>query len=244
MEYKKILPSSHHQPYREVDVNEDDDVQDNINIQNLEQDDVFTDDDESSGRSGIEVDSADGVVRSGPHSEDVLICGYKVSKRKVGIAAAMYNGIWGGSIMVPMKYAGDETKGVGYVISFAIGASIITLFLWVLRYIYHVSRTRSFVRAYKALPSFHIRVMWLAGGISGTLWSIGNFCSMISVEYLGEGVGYSVSQAGILVSGLWGICYFHEVVGAMTITKWFGSALVTIVGILFLSYEHHVPKES
>jgi len=84
------------------------------------------------------------------------------------------------------------------------------------------------VRAYKALPPLHIRIMWLAGGVSGTLWSIGNFFSMISVEYLGEGVGYSVVQSAMLVSGLWGIFYFREVVGVATISKWFFSAFLTV----------------
>jgi len=42
------------------------------------------------------------------------------------------------------------------------------------------------------------------------------------------------------VSGLWGILYFKEVTGTVTITKWFLSALFTVAGILLLSYEHHV----
>jgi hypothetical protein len=88
------------------------------------------------------------------------------------------------------------------VISFAIGASIVTMCLWIMRYAYHVNRTGSFVQGFEALPSFHIRVMWLAGGTAGTLWSIGNICSMISVEYLGEAVGYSVVQVGERLSAL------------------------------------------
>jgi glucose uptake protein GlcU len=81
--------------------------------------------------------------------------------------------------------------------------------------------------------------MWLSGGASGTLWSIGNFFSIISVEHLGEGVGYSVVQASMLISGLWGICFFHEIVDVCTITKWFVSAGLTVSGIVLLSYEHH-----
>jgi len=87
----------------------------------------------------------------------------------------------------------------GYLISFGIGAAIVTLGLWVLRFgnnywYYH----GNFQLAYQALPSLHLRVMWCAGGTSGLLWSTGNFFSLISVYYLGEGVGYAVCQAGIL----------------------------------------------
>mmetsp|Transcript_29078 Transcript_29078/g.43941 ORF Transcript_29078/g.43941 Transcript_29078/m.43941 type:complete len:92 (+) Transcript_29078:674-949(+) len=88
------------------------------------------------------------------------------------------------------------------------------------------------------LPSFHFKVMWLPGCIAGTLWSIGNVGSIISVHRLGEGVGYSVVQASMFVSGLWGIFWYKEVKGFWERIKWFCSAIVTLIGILLLSYEH------
>jgi glucose uptake protein GlcU len=80
--------------------------------------------------------------------------------------------------------------------------------------------------------------MWLAGGLSGMLWSIGNFFSLISVFYLGQGVGYPLVQTSIIVSGLWGIFYFKEITGFERISKWLASSLLTIFGILLLGYEH------
>lgn len=127
---------------------------------------------------------------------------------------------------------------MGYVISFAIGASLVTLCLWIALYIYKLQRLRSFTVAYHSLPGFHITRMWLAGGTSGLLWSIGNFFSILSVKYLGEAVGYSVVQAAMIFSGLWGIFYFGEVTGAPQILRWFLSAFVTVSGILLLSHEH------
>jgi glucose uptake protein GlcU len=138
-----------------------------------------------------------------------------------------------------MKFCKADTKGTHYLISFAIGSSLVTLAFWIIRYWYNVFQCKSMVKAYSNLPSFHIRTMWLAGGLSGTLWSIGNFFSLISVFYLGEGVGYPLVQTSILVSGLWGIFYFKEVTGTERISKWFLSSLMTIFGILLLSYEHH-----
>ena len=122
-------------------------------------------------------------------TEHVVICGVKLTKRQGGMLAAAFCGLWGGSIMVPMKWAPSDAKGTHYLISFAIGASIVTLSLWIIRYLYHVVRLRSLTKAYRQLPSFHLRVMWKPGGISGLLWSIGNFFSLYSVLYLGEGVG-------------------------------------------------------
>ena len=42
----------------------------------------------------------------------------------------------------------------------------------------------------------------------------------------------------MLVSGMWGIFYFREVEGFAIRIKWFLSAMVTIAGILLLSFEH------
>lgn len=169
----------------------------------------------------------------------VWCLGCRWQRRGLGVLAAMFNGIYGGSIMVPMKWAPPHARGAAYVISFAIGASIVTVGLWASRYIILYERHCSFSKAYCELPSFHFRKMWFHGGLCGLLWSIGNFFSIVSVQYLGEGVGYSVVQANMLISGLWGIIYFHEIEGTRTICKWFISAVFAVFGILVLSYEHH-----
>ena len=178
-----------------------------------------------------------------------------ISRQHVGMALAMFNGCWGGSVLVPMKYCPnkDITNGIGYVWSFSIGAGVVTLMMWVFRFLWiwagmvtspptQPNSKLSLVQAYQALPSMHLSKMWRPGGLSGLLWSIGNVFAILSVDYLGEGVGYCVVQASMLVSGLWGILFFKEVQGTTTIAKWFGSALLTISGILLLSYEHHVAE--
>ncbi|CAB9519490.1 expressed unknown protein [Seminavis robusta] len=183
------------------------------------------------------------IARHGAHDplERLHIYGtISMTRRQLGIMGAVFNGVWGGSIMAPMKWCHDDkTSGAGYLISFGIGAAVVTTFLWILRLVATYHRHASITEAYRALPSFHWKIMWCAGGTSGLLWSTGNFFSILSVYYLGEGVGYSVVQAGMLVSGLWGILYFHEIKGAATIAKWLASASITICGIILLSYEHH-----
>jgi hypothetical protein len=128
----------------------------------------------------------------------VVCCGMKWQRRTLGIVTAMCSGSYGGSIMVPMKWAPDDAKGLAYLISFAIGASLVTLTFWIMRYMYLCQQHGSVSKAYHALPSFHFRKMWPYGATCGLLWSIGNFFSILSVEYLGEGVGYSVVQSSIL----------------------------------------------
>jgi len=175
------------------------------------------------------------------HPDYERIYGRKIKKRHLGImAAAMFTGVWGGSILAPMKFCRDErVAGVGYLISFAFGASLVNILLWLIRWISNSLHYKSMRRGYEALPSFHIKVMWLPGGIGGILWAIGNFFSLISVYYLGEGVGYPLVQTSILVSGLWGIFYLKEIKGARRISMWLASACLAICGILLLSYQHH-----
>ena len=166
-----------------------------------------------------------------------------------------------------MHFAPSEAKGMGFIFSFAIGASIVTICLWILRFGHAWYRTSDMVQSYNSLPSMHFKIMWAPGGLAGLLWSIGNIASMVSVQNLGEGVGYSVTQAAMvssffrliisfflqqmnmlnkkvpspinqLVSGLWGIFYFNEVVSRTMRIKWFVSAIIALFGILLLSYEH------
>lgn len=138
------------------------------------------------------------------------------------------------------NFFSDKADGMGFVLSFGIGSVIVTLMLWMLRYAYNVFyHCGSCSKASRELPPLHFRTMALPASMSGILWSIGNLFSMVSVQYLGEGVGYSVIQLGMMVSGLWGIFLFQEITGTANICKWFGSATLAVGGILFLSYEHH-----
>ena len=148
-----------------------------------------------------------------------------------GLLAACFNGIWGGSIMVPMHYAPPEAQGLGYVISFAFGATAVTLMLWAAVW------GRWKLGGGEKPPSLHFRVMWKEGFTAGTLWSIGNIASMISVQVLEEAVGYSICQSSLLVSGLWGIFYFEEVRGANR-WWWGGSAVLCLGGIVGLTAMH------
>jgi len=135
-------------------------------------------------------------------SSDVKFCGSYFSRRHLGIACACFHGLWGGSIMVPMHYAGSQTKGLSYVISFGIGQYFVLICMWFLRYMYNVYQCKGdFTEGYRALPPLHLKEMWLAGALCGSIWEIANIGSIVSVQVLGEGVGFSLVQSALLVSG-------------------------------------------
>ena len=166
--------------------------------------------------------------------------GMILTRRQAGLLAAAFNGLWGGTNLVPLHFAAQAGYGgPSYVISFACGSLIVTFSLWTIRFCYEAYRLDCDIgAAYNALPSFHIRQMWFQGMLSGFLYSMGNFMSIISVTYLGQGVGYSFTQFSMLVSGLWGIFKFGEIKGRRRIMNWFFSAMTAVIGVLWLCYEH------
>ena len=128
-----------------------------------------------------------------------------LTKRQMGICAALFNGLWGGTNLIPLHFAAhDGYGGPSYVVSFACGSLLVTIAIWILRFLYELYRLDGAItKAYHALPSFHIRQMWRQGCLSGILYSGGNFMGILAVTFLGQGVGYSFTQAQMLVSGLW-----------------------------------------
>lgn len=162
-----------------------------------------------------------------------------LTKRQLGIIGAVFNGLWGGLNLIPLHFAQQEGfGGAAYLISYAVGSMIINASMWVIYFLYHLHQRRyNFRDAVDALPDFHLDKLWMPGCLAGALYSIANFGSILAVTYLGQGVGFSLCQVQILVSGLWGIFYFKEIKGRETITKWVISACITVCGILWLTYQ-------
>lgn len=52
------------------------------------------------------------------------------------------------------------------------------------------------------------------------MYCTGLFSTILSITYLGQGVGNSLCQLSMLVSGLWGVFYFEEIKGFEMISKW------------------------
>lgn len=159
------------------------------------------------------------------------------TEKQTGMVMAGVFGLWGGCIMVPMKLCDPQFQGANFLISFGIGASIVNGAAWIVRYAYYRYMHGDHQTAVSMLPKFHFGKLWKHGCLSGLLWSIGNFFSLLSVYYLGQGVGYPLVQSQMLISGLWGICYFDEVPKSAR-PSWFASAAVTLLGILWLSRQH------
>lgn len=175
-------------------------------------------------------------VKNEEKSDYVNICGLEISRFFLGVFCASLNGVNSGTVLVPMHYSG--IKGLEFAPSFAIGALNALILAWLARFLYHYFRTGYISTAFYTLPSMHLRKMLLPGAISGTLWQIGSIGGMLSVSFFGQGIGMSIGQSSLVVSGLWGIFYFKEVVRSLKIASWFASAIITIAGVYVLCREH------
>jgi Transmembrane family, TMEM144 of transporters len=180
--------------------------------------------------------------KDGSGKDYVVLFGGRISltRRQLGILGALTNGLWGGLNLIPMHFAAREGfQGASYLISYCTGSMLVLVIIWVMYFVFLLCHKKgSFSHAMEAFPSFHIKAMWRAGLLSGSLYSIGNLSSILAVTYLGQGVGMSMCQGSLFVSGLWGIFYYGEIKGRKIIIKWFLSAGVAVSGILLLNHEH------
>ena len=186
-----------------------------------------------------------------------IVAGIPLTQRESGIFFAVLNGLLAGSSLIPMHFAKAQGfMGRSYIWSFGSGSMIANLVIWVGYFVYlcvHQNhnnnkngssdggRTSSSWRTtYDLMPHFQWKELWFRGCMAGLLLTIGMFGAIFAIAILGQGVGNSLVQSKILISGLWGIFYFKEVKDPKAIGKWFASATVCVASILWLSYERNL----
>ena len=209
----------------------------------------FCDDDEEILALTAETPKTSHIQKS--NAPSFLFQGVTLSKFQCGLLGAVWNGILAGSSLLPLHYAKDQGfGGLSYMVSFGVGSFFAQWFVWLV-YIAasHILRAEtcrsssssslssSLSNILSVVPEFHFRKLWKRGISAGLLLAIGMFCSIEATTSLGQGVGNSLIQMKILISGIWGIGYFREITNPQAITKWFGSALLSVASILWLTYE-------
>uniref|UniRef100_A0A7S4Q7Y3 EamA domain-containing protein n=1 Tax=Alexandrium monilatum TaxID=311494 RepID=A0A7S4Q7Y3_9DINO len=144
-------------------------------------------------------------------------------------------GIFNGSLMVPMRcfqqgcssigihaYEGNVLAPLAFLPSLALGILAVlpvcfALYFW---------RTLLAGR----LPNFHFSVVALPGFLTGMFWGMGNFNAMFATVYLGQTIGYPLTQCCLILNGLWGILYYKEIRGAQPIGLFICASVVIIAG--------------
>jgi Transmembrane family, TMEM144 of transporters len=138
---------------------------------------------------------------------DISSIGLGLTKRQLGIGGAVINGVLTGSSLIPIHYAKQQGfGGAAYMLSFATGALLANLMIFMVWFIVNLMFNQrdaggilNFTQAYDAMPPWHFRQLWAPGFAAGALLSIAMFGSILSVTYLGQGVGNSIVQSKILI---------------------------------------------
>jgi glucose uptake protein GlcU len=184
----------------------------------------------------------------------VIICSRRLAstRRQAGILSAVWNGVLNGSALLPLHYAKEQGfGGLSYMISFGTGSLITLCVLWILLFAYnyhytqqqHKGKAVSIRQSFETMPTFYFKEIGPRGILAGSLSSLETFGSILATTILGQGVGNSLVQSKILISGLWGIFWFKEIKEPDAIRKWFLSATLSVACILWLSYERLAAKQ-
>mmetsp|Transcript_62535 Transcript_62535/g.116261 ORF Transcript_62535/g.116261 Transcript_62535/m.116261 type:complete len:419 (+) Transcript_62535:80-1336(+) len=163
--------------------------------------------------------------------QPLLEGGPDAAERVSGLGLAASVGLFGGSILVPLKFVPAELSGLPCVPSFGLGA-LVTGFLVTALYWYASLRPRG--QAAKVAGD-----TLGAGVLSGAIWNAGNICSIVAQEppfSLSYGIAYPILQCALFFGGLWGIYVFKEIRGFAVSIFWVGAAVLVAGIVLLASY--------
>ena len=116
--------------------------------------------------------------------------------------------------------------GIDYVVPFAASAMLVTLLLCCVYY--------GLIKGQR--PQLHVRAVAGPALLTGTLWSIGNVCSIYAVQCLGLSVAFPLVQCQLIVSTAWAVLWYREVhAGPRTVVMFVGATLVIVAGMMMLA---------
>jgi len=165
--------------------------------------------------------------------------GPKVKSVPLGLLYACGCGLLNGSLMVPITLFTDGSKLLN-IKRYDLGGNPAIAFLPSLAFgIFIVQAVLFFVWFAPTLrtghwPNFHLTVAAVPGLLTGAFWGMGNFAAMFASTYLGQTIGFPLTQTCIIVNGLWGILYYKEISGPLPVGL-FALACCVIIGGAYLN---------
>lgn len=136
---------------------------------------------------------------------------------RAGFAGAVGAGILWGSYFIPVKYSGVSAWAGAFplAIGMAIGGTLLAVLS---RHSWKLAAQGDYVRA----------------GLTGGLWSLGNYGVLLLIGALGAGKGFTISQLSVVVGALISIYWLHEPAPKTRAARltFLGCVLATIGGIV------------
>jgi len=141
-----------------------------------------------------------------------------------GFLQACVVGLSGGSIFVPLNYVPKSQTGLVFLPSFGMGALVAAPMAFEIH-----------CRLLDERPPMHFWESISMGLLSGLLFTLASFLSVVAIPMLGYTVASCILQCAIFISGIWGIFVFKEIVDKPAIFVFFIGGLILISGAVLLS---------
>lgn len=152
-----------------------------------------------------------------------------------GIASACIAGAVNGSLMVFLNcfqhgcpaigvsaYRGSVLAPLAFLPSLSLGILVAQPVIFLLYW------GRSMLAG--QMPEFHVKTTAIPGMLTGAFWGMGNFLSMYATVYLGQTIGFPLTQTCLVITGSWGIFYYKEIQGMKAIGTFVAAALLILAG--------------
>jgi len=152
-----------------------------------------------------------------------------------GIISACVLGLCNGSLMVSLNcfqngcsaigieaYEGSVLAPLAFLPSLAAGIVVMQPVLFLLYW------GRSMLAG--KMPQFHFSKVAASGLLTGAFWGMGNFNAMFATVYLGQTIGFPLTQCCLILSGIWGILYYKEIQGAAAISTFAIASVIILAG--------------
>jgi len=189
-------------------------------------------DEEEEQRESAEDSSVELPDAGGSGDEDTVA---GVGSFGLGVVYACLIGICNGSLMMPMTcfqigcpsigveaYTGDALAPLAFLPSLACGILVAHPILFLMYW------GRSMLAG--TWPQFHFKEVALPALLTGSFWGMGNFGAMFATVYLGQVVGFPLTQCCLIISGSWGIFYFKEIRGMLAIGTFMVASVLLLAG--------------
>ena len=152
----------------------------------------------------------------------------------IGIFCAINVGVLNGSLMMPLKcfdkggcalfphpYEGPAgLAAINFLPSLCIGLALVTPAAFLAFYLLKGGDN----------VNLHFGVAALPGTLTGVFWACGNFASFYASVFLGQTIGFPLTQTCICVNCLWGVYYYGEIKGRSKLLFLAAGVATIIVG--------------
>ena len=146
----------------------------------------------------------------------------------LGIFYAILTGILGGSVGFPSTWTDSTNHDEKYLISFAIGTSLVFPITWMSECFCSDNPTDTI--------KWQFRTCFIPGFFAGVIWNGGNLASLYGIEILGYAVAYPIMQSSLIIASCWGVFVWKEFTNKYVISFIFMGAITVIAGCALIAY--------